>query len=143
MAKNRKKILFVDDEESILDIAREYFGIKQYDVIVARNGFEAIEILEKEEVDCCITDINMPGMDGVELAENINLKNNTLPVVIMTAYPSVENTIKTLKNGVVDFLVKPINLNQMELCVERVLRQREIFIENLLLKKRNKRQRTH
>jgi len=135
MTGDRKKILFVDDEESILDIAREYFSVKQYDVVVARNGFEAIEILEKEEVDCCITDINMPGMDGVELAENIRKKNNTLPVVIMTAYPSIENTIKTLKNGVVDFLVKPINLSQMELCVERVLNQREIFIENLLLKK--------
>jgi len=135
VTKDRKKILFVDDEESILDIAREYFSVKQYDVVVARNGFEAIEILEKEEVDCCITDINMPGMDGVELAENINKKNNTLPVVIMTAYPSIENTIKTLKNGVVDFLVKPINLSQMELCVERVLRQREIFIENIFLKK--------
>lgn len=135
MDKERKKILLVDDEESILDVAKEYFRIKQYDIVVARNGFEAIEILEKEDVDCCITDINMPGMDGVELAENIRKKNNTLPVVIMTAYPSIENTIKTLKNGVVDFLVKPINLSQMELCVERVLRQREIFIENLLLKK--------
>lgn len=135
MDKERKKILLVDDEESILDVAQEYFRIKQYDIVVAHNGFEAIEILEKEDVDCCITDINMPGMDGVELAENIRIKNNTLPVVIMTAYPSIENTIKTLKNGVVDFLVKPINLSQMELCVERVLRQREIFIENLLLKK--------
>jgi len=135
MAKDRKKILFVDDEESILDIAREYFSVKQYDVVVARNGFEAMEILGKEEFDCCITDISMPGMDGVELAENIRIKNNTLPVVIMTAYPSIENTIKTLKNGVVDFLVKPINLSQMELCVERVLQQRELFIENLLLRK--------
>lgn len=135
MVKDRKKILFVDDEESILDIAREYFSVKQYHIVVARNGFEAIEILEKEEFDCCITDISMPGMDGIELAENIRIKNNTLPVVIMTAYPSIENTIKTLKNGVVDFLVKPINLSQMELCVERVLHQRELFIENLLLKK--------
>ncbi len=135
MANDRKKILFVDDEESILDIAREYFSIKQYHVVVARNGFEAIDILEKEEFDCCITDINMPGMDGVELAESIRKKNNTLPVVIMTAYPTIDNTIKTLKNGVVDFLVKPINLSQMELCVERVLHQREIFIENIFLKK--------
>ena len=135
VVKDRKKILFVDDEESILDIAREYFSVKHYDVLVARDGFEAIQILDKEEVDCCITDINMPGMNGVELAENINKKNSTLPVVIMTAYPSIENTIKTLKNGVVDFLIKPINLSQMELCVEKVLRQREIFIENLLLKK--------
>lgn len=135
MSKDRKTILFVDDEESILDIANEYFAVKGYQVVLARNGFEAIKILENQEVDCCITDINMPGMDGVELAENIRIKDNTLPVVIMTAYPSIDNTIKTLKNGVVDFLIKPINLNQMELCVERVLHQREIFIENLLLKK--------
>ena len=134
---NHKKetILFVDDEESILDVASEYFRRKGYLTITAPNGIEALKVLKKAKVDCCFTDINMPGMNGLELAENIRLKDNSLPVIVMTGYPSLENTIQTIKNGVVDFLIKPVNLKQMELCVRRVLQQRKLFVENILLKK--------
>ncbi len=130
----KETILFVDDEESILDIANEYFGQKGYNVVTASNGIEAIEVLEKEKIDCCFTDINMPRMDGLELAEHIRIKDNTIPVIIMTGFPSLDNTIRTLKNGVVDFLIKPVNLNQMELCVKRVLRERRLFVDNIILK---------
>jgi len=131
----KKTILFVDDEESILGITSEYFQRKGYRVVTANNGVEAKKILKKERVDCCFTDINMPEMNGLELAEHIWVTDCTIPVVIMTAYPSLDNTIRTLQNGVVDFLTKPVNLSQMELCVQRVLSQRQLFIENLLLKK--------
>jgi putative nucleotidyltransferase with HDIG domain len=57
-----------------------------------------------------------------------------MPVIVMTGYPSLENTIQTLKNGVVDFLIKPVNLRQMELCLRRVMQQRGLFVENVLLK---------
>lgn len=131
----KETILFVDDEESILDIANEYFQQKGYRVVTARNGVEAVDVLVKEKVDCCFTDINMPQMDGLELAEHIREMDNTIPVIVMTGYPSLDTTIRTLKNGVVDFLIKPVNLSQMELCVRRVLRERQLFIENILLAK--------
>ncbi|MBU4259237.1 MAG: response regulator [Proteobacteria bacterium] len=135
--KNEKeeKILFVDDEESILDIASEYFQHKGYQVLTAKNGLEAVKILGDKNIDCCFTDINMPEMDGLELAEHIRKTDNTIPVIIMTGYPSLDNTIRTLKNGVVDFLIKPVNLNQMEVCLKRVLRERQLFVENIILKK--------
>lgn len=125
----------MDDEESILEIASEHFQDMGYRVLTARNGLEAIAALESDVVDCCFTDINMPEMDGLELAEHLRKKDNTIPVVVMTGYPSLDNTIRTLKNGVVDFLIKPVNLNQMTLCLQRVLRERELFIKNLLLNK--------
>ena len=127
--------MFVDDEASILDVARTFFNMRGYHVLTAGNGKEAIEVLSNHKVDCCFTDINMPEMDGLALAEYIREYDNTLPVVVMTGYPSLENTIHTLKNGVVDFLIKPVNLNQMELCVQRVMRERNLFIENVLLTK--------
>jgi putative nucleotidyltransferase with HDIG domain len=130
-----ENILFVDDEECILSVSAEYFKRKGYQVLTARDGLEALEVLNSQPVDCCFTDINMPGMDGLALAEHIREMDNTLPVIIMTGYPSLENTIRTLKNGVVDFLIKPVNLNQMELCVRRVFNQRRLFAENILLKK--------
>ena len=131
----KETLLFVDDEESILDIASEYFAFKGYTVLTARNGREAVDVLAAERVDCCFTDINMPEMDGLALAEHLHQTDNTIPVIVMTGFPSLENSIATLKNGVVDFLIKPVNLEQMELAVRRVLRQRRLFIENILLQK--------
>ncbi len=131
----KEKILFVDDQKSILDVASEFFEFKGYQIFTACNGRQAVSILEKEKIDCCFTDINMPEMDGIELAGHIYKNDNTIPVVIMTGYPSLENTIRTMKNGVVDFLIKPVNLSQMEICLRRVLRERKLFIENIILKK--------
>ena len=128
-------ILLVDDEPSILEVASEYFQMKGYRVLTAGDGVQALEVLSTCAVDCCLSDIDMPRMDGLQLAERIRQRDNTIPVIIMTGYPSLENTIRTLKNGVVDFLIKPVNLNQMELCVRRVMRERELFLKNLLLTK--------
>jgi putative nucleotidyltransferase with HDIG domain len=134
------KILVVDDEEGILDVTEGYFQRKGYKVYTAGNGVEALEVLNREKIGCVFTDINMPMMDGLELAENIRKKESTLPVVVMTGYPSLENSIQTLKNGVVDYLIKPVNLEQMELTLKRILRERELFVENLILKEEVERQ---
>jgi DNA-binding NtrC family response regulator len=115
-------------------VVGEYFRRRGYAILTARNGFEALRLLKEHEVDCCFTDINMPEMNGLDLAERIHQMDNTLPVIVMTGYPSLDNSIRTLKNGVVDFLIKPINLKNMELSLRRVMRQRAIFMENLLLK---------
>ena len=134
------KILMVDDENVILDVAEEYFQKKGYEVFTAGNGIEALDVLSREKIGCVFTDINMPVMDGLDLAEKIRMKDNTLPVVIMTGYPSLDNTIQTLKNGVIDYLIKPVNLEQMELTLKRILRERELFVENLILKEEIERQ---
>ncbi len=134
-SEKKEAILFVDDEESILSVASEYFQRKGYQTLTARTGAEALKILANETVDCCFTDINMPNMNGLELAERIRTHDNTMPVIVMTGYPSLENAIQTIKNGVVDFLIKPVDLKQMELCVQRVMQQRKMLVENVLLKK--------
>ncbi|WP_300456418.1 HD domain-containing phosphohydrolase [Desulfobacula sp.] len=134
------KILVVDDEEGILDVTEGYFQRKGYEVYTAGNGIEALEVLDRVKIGCVFTDINMPIMDGLELAEKIRETESTLPVVIMTGCPSLENTIQTLKNGVVDYLIKPVNLEQMELTLKRILRERELFVENLILKEELERQ---
>jgi len=131
----KEKILFIDDEESVLNVSRDFFQRRGYQTRTAKSGKEALQILEKEDVDCCFTDINMPEMNGLELAEKIRMMDNTLPVIVMTGYPSLENAIQTMKNGVVDFLIKPANLKQMELSVRRVLEQRRLLAENVILNK--------
>ncbi len=133
------KILVVDDEEIILNIFKEYLeSTNSYTVITARDGIEALEIIKKEEINCCFTDIAMPRMNGVELAERIQAYDNTIPVFVMTGYPSMDSAIKTLKNGVVDFLTKPIKMEQIPLAIERVMRGRSLFVDNILLKEEAK-----
>ena len=141
--KERLKVLVVDDEEVILDIFKEYLEFTgNYSVLTAADGLEALEIIKAEQIDCCFTDLSMPRLDGLELARRIHLYDNTIPVVVMTGYPTIDSTIKTLKNGVVDFLTKPIKVSQIPLTIERVMRERSLFVDNILLKeeaKRNKR----
>ena len=132
MEEKNLKILFVDDEESFLELAKEYFQIKGYEVLTAQRGQKALEIIKQHKIDCCFTDINMPEMNGLELAEHIRNIDNSIPVVIMTGYPSLDKAIKTIKNGAVDFLVKPLKLDQIEMCLGRALRERKIFEENIL-----------
>ena len=128
-------ILVVDDEENIREIFKEYLeSVNNYNVLTAKDGFEALDIIKNEEVHCCFTDISMPRMDGIELTNKIQHYDNTIPVVVMTGYPSLDNAIKILKNGVVDFLPKPVKIEQLPITVERVTRERSLFIENVLLK---------
>ena len=130
----KEKILFVDDEETILNVASEFFQRRGYQTLTAKSGAEALDILKTESIDCCFTDINMPEMNGLDLAEEIRRTDNTLPVIVMTGFPSLENAIQTIRNGVVDFLIKPVNMKQMEFSVRRVMEQRRLLAENVLLK---------
>ena len=72
-SEKKETILFVDDEESILSVSAEYFQRRGYQTLTAKGGLEALNILEHETVDCCFTDINMPEMNGLELAEKIRI----------------------------------------------------------------------
>jgi len=128
-------ILVVDDDEMILEIFKDFLHrIGTYSILTARDGTEAVKILERRKVDFCFTDLNMPEMDGVEFAKKIHELDNTIPVVVMTGYPSMDNAIATLKHGVVDFLVKPFHIGDIELTIRRALEQKALFVENMLLK---------
>ena len=134
MNKNLR-VLVVDDEEIIRNVFKEYLeSTKSYSVLTAVDGLEALEIIKTNEIDCCITDLSMPKMDGVELTERIQEYDNSIPIIIITGYPSTDNAVKTLKNGVVDFLTKPIKMDQLPLTIEKIMRERSLFIDNILLK---------
>jgi putative nucleotidyltransferase with HDIG domain len=129
------KIVVVDDEETILNVFKQYLETtSNHTVLTAGDGLEALDIIKNEDVDCCFTDISMPNLDGVELTKEIQKHDNTIPVVVMTGYPSMDNAIDTLKNGVVDFLTKPIKMDQLLYTLDRVMRERSLFVDNILLK---------
>ncbi|MBW2107672.1 MAG: response regulator, partial [Deltaproteobacteria bacterium] len=131
----RINVLVVDDDPMILDGFRDYFGSQdRYTVITAYDGGEALKICGDRKVDFCFTDLNMPGMDGIELAGKIRDIDNTIPVVVMTGYPSSDNAIAVLKTGGVDFLVKPFRFDSIGAVIQNALGKRDLFVENMLLK---------
>ena len=128
-------ILVVDDERTILDIFKEYLlSSTGHTVLTADSGLKALEIVENQEIDCCFTDISMPGMDGVELSRRIHQHDNTIQIVVMTGYPSLENAVETLKHGAVDFLTKPITMQQVLFTLEKIVRERSLLVDNIVLK---------
>jgi response regulator RpfG family c-di-GMP phosphodiesterase len=128
-------VLVVDDDEVILQVFTDFLQRKEeYAILTARDGQEALNIVFQNKVDFCFTDLHMPGMDGLEFTMKIHEFDNTLPVVVMTGYPSMDNAIITLKHGVVDFLVKPFHIGDIELTIKRALEQKALLVENMLLK---------
>jgi response regulator RpfG family c-di-GMP phosphodiesterase len=129
------RILVVDDEECILDVFKSYFeSAPNYTLLTASDGLEALEIIKTDQISCCFTDLAMPRLDGLELARRIYQYDNTIPVVVMTGYPSMDIAIETLKNGVVDFITKPFNMEQILPTISKVISSRSTFVENILLK---------
>ena len=132
-------ILIVDDDEMILEIFKDFFqSTATGSIFTARDGVEALDVCQKNKVDFCFTDLNMPGMGGMEFVSKIQGIDNTIPIAVMTGYPSTENAIVTLKNGVVDFLVKPFKMDSIGLTIQRALEKRDLFVENVILKEEGK-----
>jgi len=134
---NSLRILLVDDEPAIRDLLGEYLSaVEGHQAVVAGSGEEALKIFKEGAFDCAFLDLKMPGMSGVDLLKAIKDIEPTLPVVIMTGYPSLDVAIDTMRQGASDFLIKPINPNQVKITLERVVREHRLLQENLRLSER-------
>lgn len=114
----KKRILIVDDELLIRDLLYDYFIGCDYDITVADCGREALEFVDKNSFDTAILDIKMPDMDGLELAEAIRSRNDTLPIIFMTGFPSLDTAITAIRRHADDYFVKPFNVKHMHKSVE-------------------------
>ena len=130
---NKPTILIVDDERSARHGMRMLLE-RDYSVISAENSTLALEQLENNQVDIMLTDVRMPGMDGIELMEVAQKKYNDLMCIILTAYGDVDLAVQAMKKGAVDFMTKPINLDKLEILLKRLLQSQKIEIENRILK---------
>jgi putative nucleotidyltransferase with HDIG domain len=134
-------ILLVDDEPNIREALAEYLSsLNNHRLVTAANGAEALERFAPGKFDCAFLDLKMPGMNGVELLARLKEQDQTLPVVIMTGFPSLDAAIDTMRQGASDFLIKPFNLDQVQATLERVVREHRLLQENLRLSERLKQQ---
>lgn len=128
-------LLVVDDEKNTRDgLAR---ALRQgYTVKVAEDGPKALEVLAERPVDAVITDVRMPGMDGLTLLQRILARSPQPIFILLTAYGSIDMAVEAMKRGAHDFLTKPVNLDHLDLLLKRALRSREIEPENKALRER-------
>jgi DNA-binding NtrC family response regulator len=130
---SKPTILIVDDEKSARDGLVRALR-REYNVFAAENGASALKILANQNVDVMLSDVRMPGMDGMALMQRAMGKQPDLTVIILTAYGDVELAVEAMKYGATDFMTKPINLDKLELVLERLLKAKKIELENEQLK---------
>ncbi len=131
----KKRILIADDELNIREGLAAAVESEGYDSITAENGSVAWNIIQKQGADLVITDLRMPVMTGSELLEKIYSSYPTLPVVVLTGHGSIEDAVKAMQNGAVDFLTKPVNLDHLFVLIKKTLRGRDIEEKNLELQR--------
>ncbi len=129
-----ESILVVDDEEIIRDSLSFVLKKEGYRVQQAENGRAALEALKEGSFDLIITDLEMPEMKGIALLEHVTSVSPETLVVIITAYGSIETAVAALRKGAVDYILKPVEFDEMLVKVKRLLIQRSIQIENKLLR---------
>ncbi|MFW7431855.1 response regulator transcription factor [Vagococcus carniphilus] len=120
------QILIVEDDANLALLYQSTLKKGQFDVITARNGIEALDLFDKHTIDLVISDIMMPDLDGYELAEAIRISNKAIPILFITAKDTFEDKKKGFDLGVDDYMVKPIDVNEMILRVEALLRRAQI-----------------
>ncbi|MFA7405375.1 MAG: sigma-54 dependent transcriptional regulator [Pelobacteraceae bacterium] len=123
-------ILIVDDEPFSLNLLETYLIGQKYNVFSAANGHEALSLLENNEVDLVISDLVMPGMDGVQLMLSAKELQPTLPFIVFTAEGSVESAVSAIKLGALDYLEKPFNPKTFDVALERALEFGRLSTEN-------------
>ncbi|RJP61218.1 MAG: sigma-54-dependent Fis family transcriptional regulator [Candidatus Auribacter fodinae] len=129
------RVLIVDDEilmRRFLEETLERLGIT---VDSAKNGFDAIDLLEDTEYDMVFTDINMPQMNGIEVLKRVKGQYPAAEVIVMTAYGTIETAVEAMKVGAFDYILKPFSIDQIELILKKVQERKRLINENTYLKK--------
>ena len=119
MDETKKKILVVDDEESIHLVYKEELNEEGYEVISALSGEEGLKLFQEENPDLVILDINMPGMDGIEVLRQMKQMKPNIPVIISSAYPEYKQDLASWASD--DYIVKSFNLDELKNSIKRHL----------------------
>ena len=130
-----EKILVVDDEQSMAQFLGIVLRKEGYQVTTVNNGRDALEKVKADNFDAVITDIKMPGMDGIQLLQGIKKLDPSMPVVIMTAYASQQSAIDAVNLGAFQYLIKNAKNDEIKLVVRNAIEMRRVRAENLFLKR--------
>ncbi|MBT3257717.1 MAG: sigma-54-dependent Fis family transcriptional regulator [Deltaproteobacteria bacterium] len=123
----KKKILLVDDRINTLKVLMAILTDEGYEILRTTSGARALEIVrEQKDIDLVLSDLKMPGMDGLALYRNMNSMGEAPPFIIMTAHGTVKSAVQALKEGITNYLIKPLDYEELGIVLERAIREREM-----------------
>lgn len=129
-----EKILIIEDKESMAQMLKETLELEGYEVIIARDGAEGIKRIKDSKVDTVLTDLKLPKKDGLEVLKTSKEENPLTPVIVMTAFGSIETAVNAMKLGAYDFMTKPLDTDHLLMLIKRSLENQRLITENMLLK---------
>jgi two-component system, NtrC family, response regulator AtoC len=135
MTTKQPAILIVDDERNTREGLQRALQ-ERYNVMLAEDGQTALHMLESASVDVLLTDLRMPGVDGITLMRRARALENPPVCIVMTAYGSIEGAVEAMQAGAYHYVTKPVNLDEVELVIQRALNSRRIETENASLRAR-------
>ena len=134
MLKNKSKILVVDDDSAHRTMLRTLLSGWQYDIVEADDGSTAIEKVRERPFDLVLMDVRMLKVSGLEALDEIKAFNPAIPVIIMTAYSSLETAVEAIKKGAYDYLTKPLDFDKLKITIKRAMEHIQLKEENRILK---------
>lgn len=126
-------ILIVDDEKNYLIVLEALLGPEGFEIVTSPNAIDALDLVRNSDLDLIIADMKMPGMTGMELLEECKKVKPELPVIIMTAYGTIETAVEAMKKHACDYITKPFQNEQLKLTVKKALENYRLIKENKLL----------
>ena len=136
-----EKILIVDDEPDMLKLLSMILKEKTpYEITTTNNPLEALDLAKKGGFDLVISDLKMPGLDGIELIEAVKQIDVDIPIIIITAYGTIESATEAIQKGGFDFITKPFRKEQILFTIDKALKWLKVQKENKMLKEQLKKQ---
>jgi len=129
-----QNILVIDDESIQREILAGYLKKKGYKIFSASSGEEGITIVKNNLIDIVLSDFKMPDKTGFEVLEEIKLLNPEINFIMITAYGTIQNAVQAMKTGAYDYLSKPVDLDELDLMLERIFEHQKLKSENVYLK---------
>lgn len=120
------EILVVDDDPMVLEIVVESIKAAGYDADSCQDGEEALRMTAANEYDVILTDMKLPGLDGLSLIRRLKAGNSDTDVIVITGYGSIENAVECMRAGALDYLIKPFTVDQIQVAVRKALEHREL-----------------
>ena len=126
----RKPVLLIVEDEKNTREGLDHALKKRYSILLADSAEAALKLLDEHEVDLVVTDLRLPDLDGVELVRRASAHRTQPLCILLTAYGTIETAVEAMRSGAADFLTKPVNLDQLELVIERAFHSRRLETEN-------------
>ncbi len=127
-------VILIDDEEAQIQSLKSFLTKRNYNVFTSNDGEKALKIAQENTIDIVLTDFQMPGWDGLTVLREMKNLNPEIDVVVMTAFGTIESAVQIMKAGAFDYLIKPIDLDELETILNRIKERKHLLSENKFLK---------